>query len=254
MTETTKAATPTATDDRITVRDLERGQRGLFALVGMGGLLAGGVAVFESGNQAGTVALLAVGSVASLLSVVGKIPLRWVIGGNEFDLSERAAIEVAEEVASRLTPPETAELAGRLTHLDAGRRSSMTTAMVDYVAFEQTAIARVMQALATTDYAYTSGTVDRGFDGMVVGPKGALPVEYKFGRSPGSLERVVRRFRNSQGSSSYSDVLLIVGGAQINYPRLTTELSGLSSPRVHLIELDDPEFEKTLRAIIESHL
>ena len=90
MGETSKRTDQPNQPERITVRDLSRVPRGLFALAGMSGLIAGGFAVFETGNQAGSVALLAVGSVASLLAVVGKVPLKWIIGGNEFDMSETA--------------------------------------------------------------------------------------------------------------------------------------------------------------------
>lgn len=239
---------------RVTVRELSGAQRGLFALVGVAGLLGGGVAVFESGNQAGTVALLAVGSIASLLTVVGKMPLRWVIGGHEFDMSEAAAIEAVEVVASQLKPAETAELAGRLAQLEPGRRSSMTNAMLDYVGFEQAAIGRVMQAIAPKGWTYGSAShlADRGIDGVILGPGNVfVPVEYKFGRSPSSLRNAIKRFQESQGQTSYSDVILIAGGAPLNFPRLTTELAGLTAPRVHLVEADDPEFDVTLVAALE---
>lgn len=248
-----------ATTDRgrITVRELKRGQRGLFSLAGVAGLLTGGVAVFESGNQAGTVALLAVGSVASLLAVVGKVPLRWVIGGHEFDMSEDAAQEAADVVTSQLKPAETAELAGRLVQLDSGRRNAMTNAILDHVSFEQAAIGRVMQAIAPKGWAYGSNIPvdDRGIDGVILGPNGvSVPVEYKFVRSKSGLLNTIKRARDLQGRVTYGDLVVIVGGTPVNYPEMTTRLAELDSPRIHLVEVDDPEFEKTLVEAIEDSL
>ena len=92
------------------------------------------------------------------------MPLKWIIGGNEFDMSETAAQEAADAVASQLTPAQTAELLGKLATIDAGRPSQMTLAMADYVSFEQYAITRVAAAASEVGWTFASWEYDFGVD------------------------------------------------------------------------------------------
>jgi len=80
----------------------------------MSGLLAGGVAVFETANQAGTVGLLTVGGLSGLIALVGKVPLRWVVGGAEVDMTYDETVDTADALADMLTPEQLDELSRRL--------------------------------------------------------------------------------------------------------------------------------------------
>lgn len=151
----------------VAVHDLQGAVRGLVLLTGLSALGGGGVAVFRSDNQAGTVGLLVVGAVAMLLAIVGRVPLRWVIGGNEFDMTKEAAEATAEAVASQLTPESTAKVAAGLMWSDAGR--STARAMMDVVALEQAATDLVESALAARPgwtYSEPDGP-DTGIDGVI---------------------------------------------------------------------------------------
>lgn len=251
MGETSKRTDQPNQPERITVRDLSRVPRGLFALAGMSGLIAGGFAVFDTGNQAGSVALLAVGSVASLLAVVGKVPLKWIIGGNEFDLSETAAQEAADAVASQLTPAQTAELLGRLASIDAGRPSQMTLAMADYVSFEQYAITRVAAAASEGGWTFASTAQDAPFDGYVaIGAGVQVPIKLKLIRG----EQSSRRLRDLVGhvrELSVNDLVMVLSGMKVDRQTVEDRLISGNGPRVHVVYLEDPQFNRNLVAAVE---
>lgn len=234
--------------ERITVRDLRGGVRRLFALAGMGGLIGGAVAVFVSRNQAGTVALLAVGGIASLLAVVGKVPLRWVIGGHEFDMSEAAAQDVADAVASQLDPTGTAELAGRLAGTEAGGRSPVASAMFEYVAFEQATIGRVMQVIAPMgwSYAHITAPEDRRYDGFVVTQDGyRIPIEYKLVRSTAALNRLRAMIKDRLAADAFEAMVLVVSAAPQVPDVSTLGQREMLAPRgVQLVDANAPEFER----------
>lgn len=217
----------------------------------MAGLFVGGVAVFTSGNQAGTVALLAVGSVASLLAVVGKVPLRWVIGGHEIDMSEEAAQDAAEAVASRLSPSETAELAGRLAQLDNAALSPMATAMQAYVGFEQLAIGKILQAIASNPgWTYEPSQPGGAFDAFVVDAHDhRVPVEYKMLRSPAALRKVLDTLPTS---SAFPDVVLVLSGQPIKSASFEGLIAGKHAPRVLPVFIDDPGFDLAIVAALEA--
>ena len=68
--------------------------RGLCTLVGIGGLGLGTFATFETDNEIGTSALLFVGSIASLIALLGRVP-RIKVGENEIDPSMLASAYAA---------------------------------------------------------------------------------------------------------------------------------------------------------------
>ena len=243
MSET---ATRLEQPERVTVRSLGPWQRALFAVAGFSGLIAGGFAVFHTGNQAGSVALLAVGSVAALLAIVGKVPLKWVIGGNEFDMSEAAAQEAADVVASQLTPTQTAELLGRLATSDGVRSSQMTLAVADHVAFEQSALARVAAASIAAGWRFVEPSNDHDpFDCYVQMPNGVVPIVLKLVRNEQSwrrLKELRKRFRDRYTS----DVVVILGGMRIDRQVVEDRLNEGAGPPVHLVYLEDPNFDSEL--------
>lgn len=257
MTGSSRASAATGSDDRVTVRDLAGVPRAAFVLVGLAALTAGGFAVFKSSNQAGTVALIAVGAIASLLAVAGKLPLRWVIGGHEFDMSHRAARAAAEVVASHLPPSETAELAGQLASVEGGRFSLMTGAMLDHVNFERSAISRVAAVVQEQGWSYVDGSAsDRGTDGFVETPDGRrVPVEYKLMRNREQLGRRIRELRQRYRASGIGNAVIVVSGPPLTPDsRLAQTLQSYDSPRLCFVFLDDPEFEHNLAAAVEAAL
>ena len=238
----------TDSTERITVRDLRGGVRGLVAFAGAGGLVGGTVAVFVSGNQAGTVALLGVGGIASLLAVVGKMPLRWVIGGHEFDMSEAAAQELVEAVASQLDPAGTAEVAGQLARTEAGGRSPVASAMFEYVAVEQALINRVMRAIEPTGWTYSQAIAaeDRGYDGFVVTHDGdRIPIEYKLVRSTAALNSIVMKIKGRHASGAFVARVLVVSAVP-GAPSAATlgQRATLAPLGVELVDGNAPDFDR----------
>lgn len=241
---------------RVTVRDLDGATRGLFAFGGASGLVLGAVAVFLSANQAGTVALLIAGSGASLLAVVGKVPLRWVIGGTEFDMSYEQAAALVEGATADLTPGETAAFASRLSRLQGGVPSSITGVMLDNVSFELEATARVRLAVTQAGWNYREeppGQPHR-FDGYIDKPEGpSVPVELRMHRGTSSLWPIVSRLRLSAESLGCADVLLVVSGGTEAVWTGSTQWGGeLEGPRVHVIDINTPGFERVLIATLET--
>lgn len=243
--------------DRVTIRDLNGWVRGLFAFAGSGGLVAGCVAVFESDNQAGTVALIVVGAVASLLAVVGKVPLRWVIGGNEFDMSEAAAQDFADAVASQVDPAGTAQIVEAMAATASGLSSPVAAAMSEYVAFERSAIDRVSRVIETRGWSYVpaTGAEDRRYDGFVVADGGRrVPVEYKLLRSSVAWQRWLRSIRFRSDENGEQAMIVVVSGA---YSRNLVSLGNRAelAPRgVQLVNADEPDFARRFLAACEDAL
>jgi len=187
--------------------------------------------------------LLAMGGIASLLAVVGKMPLRWVIGGHEFDMSEAANEEVADVVISQLGPAGTAEVVRLLAGTEAGGRNPVAGAMFEYVAFEQAAINRVRQAIALTGWSY-SEPGDRGYDGFVVTQDDdRIPIEYKLVRSTASLNRVLKTIEDRRTSAAPSMVLVVSAIPKV--PSMVTlgQRAALAPLGVYLVDANAADFE-----------
>ena len=257
MTGASEQNAVTSSDEHVTVTDLTGVPRGTFVLVGMCSLLAGGFAVFKSSNQAGTVALIAIGAIASLLAVVGKLPLRWVIGGHEFDMSHKTARAAAEVMASHLPPSGTAELAGQMARAEGGRLSPMTSAMLDYVNFERSAIERVIAVAQERGWSYVDASgSDRGVDGYVETANGRrVPVEYKLVRNRDMLAKRFRELVHRYGTGEIRNAVIVISGPPLaEGSRLAQTLQSYESPRLHVVFMDDPEFERNFSAAIDESL
>lgn len=244
-------------NQRVTVRDLDRWVRGLFSLAGSGGLIGGAVAVFRSDNQAGTVALLVIGAIASLLAVVGKVPLRWVIGGNEFDMSEAIAQDIADAIASQVDPAGTAQIVGALAASESGLRSPVANAMSEYVAFEQSAIDRVMRAVEPKGWFYMPATTaqDRQFDGFVVTEDGRrIPVEYKLVRSAHAVRRLLHVVRDRGNENDRTAFVLVASGPEVRSLVTLANRADLAPLGVQLVDANDPHFPRRFRVACEDVL
>lgn len=241
--------------ERVTARDLTGRLRGLVATVGILGLSTGGIAVFTSDNQAGTVALLTVGSIASVLATVGRIPLRWVIGGNEIDMSEDAARELVDVITSRLGPDETAEVAGQLSTSGALGLSSVANAMNEYVAFELACVARVHRAVGMRGWSYSpsSGARDRGYDGFVLDQNGRrVAIEYKLVRSTSAMRQMLRRL--SDQSRSEPMVLVVSTTPGISNVASLSYRADFAPLGIHIVDATGPDFERRFVAACEDAL
>lgn len=109
---------------RVTMEPLDRSRRGVSAFVGVTGLGAGLVAVFESANQAGTVALLTIGALASVIALLGRIPLRWVVAGAELDMSYEESQQTADALSEFMNADQLRLLTQRLLESAPQQRTS----------------------------------------------------------------------------------------------------------------------------------
>lgn len=197
------------------------------------------------------------GAIALLIAVVGKLPLKWVIGGHEFDMSHRAARAAAEVMASHLSPSGTAELAGQLANADGGRLSPMTGAMLDYVNFERSATARVIEVVHEHGWSYVDASgSDRGVDGFVETADGRrVLVEYKLVRDRINLSRRVRDLVRRYGTGELGNAVIVISGPPLAPDsKLAQTLRSYESPRFHVIFMEDPEFERNLAAAVREAL
>lgn len=244
-----------------TVHELNGVVRGLVLLTGLCGLTAGGTAVFTSSNQAGTVGLLVVGAVAMLLAIVGRVPLRWVIGGNEFDMTKevQAAEVMTEVVASELSPTATKAVADRLMQSAATRGTSASLAFQKWVAFETTAIARVTLAVASR-HRWTFTLADEragdheGLDGMVR--------DHNTGRFVGVEFKLVRHmsdfaswFSRLEKIAPSMPVVLVVASVSSLSMASRDFLDRLSQRgMVEVVELEGVDFERRFLAACDKVL
>lgn len=223
-----------------TVHDLTGAVRGLVLLIGLCGLVAGGVAVFSSANQAGTVGLLIVGAVAVLLAIVGRVPLRWVIGGNEFDMTKEAAAVAADAVASQLGPESTAALTAQLLESNATRSSSMTAAMVDRVVFERSASARILTAVTGLGWeCQLKRYSDSGVDVIVTNREGrVVEVVFKLiGTTAGFYA-----FVDSVDSDRHPRIYVVSSLSSLAVPERTA-VRRAGEAGIHIVPLDAPDFD-----------
>lgn len=238
--------------DRIAVRPLEGASRGLVTLVALAGLTLGVLATFKTDNQAGTAALLGLGSVAGLIALVGKLPLRWVIGGSAFDMSDEVARATVDAVTSQLNPEQTADLADHLVAVDRSHLSPMTGMMLDVVEFERKAIEKVMTVVddhPTWEYAAPSSAADRGVDGFLIVNGRSIPVEYKWMRDAASVGSTLQSLQKHQGRR-YSDLIVVFSGRPVTTLKFQKRVQLFTDPRIHPVFLDETEFRAGLEMAV----
>lgn len=237
---------------RVGVRPLKGFERGLVTLVGLWGLTLGALATFKTNNQAGTAALLGLGAVAGLIALVGRLPLRWVIGGNTFDMSEEVARLTVDAVISELGPDETADLADRLADVDRSQLSPMTGMMQDVVRFEHRAIVMIKKVVAdhpTWGYEPVSASNDRGVDGFLVADGRLIPVVYKWLRESASAGPALQTLQRYSGVA-YSDLIVVFAGSPVTTLNFQKRVQMFRQPRVHPVFVDDTEFKSSLEIAV----
>ncbi|MGY0387097.1 hypothetical protein ACWZJV_09015 [Nocardioides sp. WG-D5] len=243
-----------------TVHELSGLLRAVVLLTGLCGLAAGGLAVFTSSNQAGTVGLLVVGAVAMLLAIVGRVPLRWVIGGNEFDMTKEveAAQVITEVVASELSPTATKAVADRLWQSDATRGTSASFALQNWVAFETSAMESVTAAVTSRRNWVFASTSERGddyasLDGTVQDPQGrSVGVEFKLARTESDF---FEWFQRHQVKSRATPVILVVSHLSTLSMASRDYLRQLSEQgKVEVVGLNDADFENRFLAACDKLL
>jgi hypothetical protein len=171
---------------RVTMEPLDRGRRGLSAFIGVAGLWAGTVAVFESSNQAGTVALLTIGALASVFALLGKVPLRWVVAGTELDMSYDDSRETADALADFLNSDQLDLLTQNLLELAADKAAPThqlrLAARLSRTSAVENEGHRLMRRFATMTkgWAYSPAAIEVGADGVMTAPDGVkIAVEIK---------------------------------------------------------------------------
>ena len=171
---------------RVTMEPLDRGRRGVSAFVGVTGLGAGVVAVFESTNQAGTVALLTIGALASVFALLGKIPLRWVVAGAELDMTYEESQQTADALTEFMNADQLRLLTQRL--LEAAPQQGASVNSLHLAAtlsrastVESEGHSRMKRfATLTPGYSYEPATVELGADGVMTAPDGTrIAVDFK---------------------------------------------------------------------------
>jgi hypothetical protein len=171
---------------RVTTERLTRGRRGLTAFVGISGLTVGTVAVFESGNQGGTVALLSIGALASVFAVLGKIPLRWVVAGADVDMSYEESRETADTLSDYLNAEQLRLVTERL--LDAAAQTPASTSPLRLAAnlsrvstVESEGHSRMRRFATLSDgWSYKPVSTELGADGVMTALDGTkIAVDFK---------------------------------------------------------------------------
>ncbi|KAA1416801.1 hypothetical protein F0U44_16560 [Nocardioides humilatus] len=215
---------------RRTAVDLGRGRRALCAVVGLGALGAGVVAVFETTNQGGTVALVTVGALASILALVGKVPLRWVVAGHEVDMTEEEHVieRTVDAFASEMSPLQLEATSHSLMQMAARSKVATDAEVARYVRvadrlletseFEREVELRKKQLLglfpgwssAEPDGSTTGG----GVDGVLISPSGRrIAIVAKFYTGELTADRVDQiRLQSVKvlENPSYDGILLVL--------------------------------------------
>lgn len=200
--------------------------------------------------------MLAIGAVALLLAVVGRVPLRWVIGGNEIDMTKDAAVAevMSDALASAGSPESTRAVANQLANSKATRVSPTTVAMLEWVAFEQSAIARVTAAVTSRPrWTFTSASVDRGVDGTVWLPDGReVGVEFKLARNRSDFSGWFDRLQRRESIGPIVLVVSSIGSMSMASRSYLEELSGRNA--LEVVGLEDPDFDERFLAACDAVL
>lgn len=238
-----------------TVHDLTRPWRGVVLGIGLCSLVAGGMAVFMSPNQAGTLGLLVVGAIAILLAIVGRVPLLFTISGSQIDLRKEveAAEDLTEAVATKLSPDSTKAIFDQLEKSGMVRPSATAGAMSEWVKFEQEAISRVTGAVTSRrQWTFTSASTDTELDGSVNANGRHVGVEFKLARDRSNFAAWFDRLGRVHPSQP---VVLVVNGLTRLTAASRANLKALASSRkVQIVAFDAPDFENRFLAACDRAL
>lgn len=167
------------------------------AITGVSGFAAGTLAVFQSENQAGSVALLTIGAFASVVALVGKFPLRWVVAGTEMDMSYEESRETADTLSEFLNADQLQMLTKRLLEGTpqqpaSANRLHLAATLSRASSVEAEGHSRMRRfATLTAGWSYEPAEAEFGADGVMTAPDGIkIAVEFKaWGDQPSKQRR-----------------------------------------------------------------
>jgi hypothetical protein len=182
---------------RVTAEPIGGLRRGAAAVIGVSGIAAGALAVFQSDNQAGSVALLAIGAGACVVALVGKVPLRWVVAGAEVDMSYEESRETADTLSEFLNSEQLQMvtrrlLEGTLQQPASTNRLQLAATLSRASAVEAEGHGRMRRFATMTDgWSYQPANAEFGADGVMTAPGGTkIAVEFKaWGDHPSKQRR-----------------------------------------------------------------
>ena len=191
--------------------------RGATALLGLGGLGSGGVAVFITHVEAGPVGLLAVGLILLLIGISGRLPNRIKIGDNE--AAWDAVQDFVEDLADRTPEDRQPELIESLSEL-AEAAPKAAAAGLNAVAYHQLVVKMIYDAfvdLPELAPGHVSGgpkVEDRGYDMVVQAADRTAIVEIKYaprGISVAAVNQAVALQRAAvQGAGTAVSALVVI--------------------------------------------
>lgn len=243
---TSQAAGASRTQDGKAHVSLGRTGRMAFYALACLGLLSGGTAVFLSTNQAGTVALIAIGAISLVIAIAGRMPLKWALGAGTFDLSDAAAAEAgAAVVAENLPPPAMHDLVQAMNRAAQGRPVAMSQALERYSNFESQAAERVSAVTRAHGWTYLSErTPDRGVDAIVRADNGKEAcIEYKLTSTRNNRRnRMMDLLARAAIVTPLPLIAVLSEGNDAEFPYI----DAFRKQGADLLFLDDPEFENSL--------
>lgn len=164
-------------------------QRIVAGLVALATMTLGGIAVFQSANEAGTLALLLLGGVFSYLAVSGQALLRLRVAGGEAEFTKavtRGVLKTAEGSVPTAGGGRTAEDVAVRILLDAAQESPtvprQVLAITEAYQYEQAVAAALRRVSQNVNM--SNGSMDSGVDAVV---DGAVNVQVKYVRSGAGL-------------------------------------------------------------------
>jgi hypothetical protein len=191
--------------------------------VGAVGLCGGGVAVFATTNEAGSVALLIVGGAFTYLALSGQVFHRLKFGDNEAEFSRRVvagvirSIEDADESNGGKSRAETAAEILEKAIYEAPTAPRRAVVAMDGFRYEQA----VMGALrrVASDVQVESGPVDSGID-AIVGGSVAIILKYRANLTgPRPLlhmtNDIAEPILGSDGNTVGPNALLVITNAEV---------------------------------------
>jgi hypothetical protein len=272
MQDAPPAAKPPDDDDGNT-HGLGTWERWLAGVVGLAGVVAGGVGVFLSDNQAGTTAILLLGSVFLLMAVQGTAIIK--AGKDSVELERRKkALDLSERAAEKLEQkdlPAADAYQEAAKAVDPSIRSDPAFRAVDERIYTSAAIEAVLRNLIRLEKALGLG---RPFNvGML--PNSSNSSAYLTVTDDADASRRVtvairRRLHSPDGNTTYVSIIEIIKGlegnilivSEVGPPKNVAEktrsvLTGRSAeiPNVEFVQwtgaVDDPVLEDKLSEMLK---
>jgi hypothetical protein len=214
---------PPETDDG-QLHGLGTWERWLAGAVGLAGVIAGGVGVFLSANQAGTTAILLLGAVFLLMAVQGTAIIKAGKDSVELERRRKKALDLSERAAEKLEQedlPAAGAYQEAAKAVDPSIRREPAVRAVDEGIYTSAVMEAVLRNLERVEKPLKERGLQRTYILDMVpdmpGPGKYMTVTDEADESR-SLTVVVRRRLNRPNSMSltYADVLAIIEGLEGN--------------------------------------